>query len=133
MLHIALVESSNGHTVRNISEEKLYSINTNKNKISSSQRWIQQSCHIFIRQQLGLLIIFTKSSTLDVWQDFCLSYCPKFTLRFYEKISSSFAFLLLMKTCICFNIQCQEHFHFSKNWYFKFTFLTSQKLNLASI
>ena len=36
-------------TVHNISREILYSINSDKNQIGSSQKWIQQPCHIYLR------------------------------------------------------------------------------------
>ena len=38
--------------MRNISREKLYLINTDKNQIRSSQRRIQQPCHIYLMQKL---------------------------------------------------------------------------------
>ena len=45
ILRIPLVETVAG-TVRNASVEKLYSIDTDKNQIWSSQKQIQQPCHI---------------------------------------------------------------------------------------
>ena len=48
-LRIPLYETVAG-TMRKISGEKRYTVNTDKNQIWSSQKQIQQLCHISLRQ-----------------------------------------------------------------------------------
>ena len=49
ILRIPLVEMVAG-TMRKISGEKRYTVNTDKNQIWSSQKQIQQLCYMYLRQ-----------------------------------------------------------------------------------
>ena len=42
-------------------------------------------------------------------------------------------FLFLLKICTCFNLYCHKYFYFSKNRFFEFSFLASQRFTNPAI
>ena len=101
-------------TVHYISEEKLYSINTDK-----KQELIRQPCHISLRQQFMASNYQRKELHLRYltkpWQHLGFWYYPKFALPLLHKKRIVCSFFDFGKNLYLF---C-----FSKNWYFEFNFL----------
>ena len=101
-----------------ISGETLYSINSDKNQISTPQMWIHHPCHI---SRGALCYIFGRALKKPIFLAL-----PKVCAKVFFKIREVVClFCDCIKNLYMFQFKRHEYFYFLKNLYFEFIFLAS--------